>query len=259
MLVQGQYYRQIRWCESTPPLEGGVGSHTPVLRGVGVGCDQIEVVPLSTLGDVLDILKGKAICPMFYKPSARISAFFEAAMCRLGGTVASITAHQSSTAQGKSLTDKINTHGCYGNAIILRYPVAGSSRSAAHVFCVPIINAAGGVDGNPRQAFSDVYTIQEDLRAVSRILIHKIESDSLTQRNLQSFFLTIPHQEATTTITHHPKTKNPTIANRTKQTNKNYSKESLYHLKISSDSYKVYAKEKDHITLLMKCISSLHL
>ncbi|KAH9454649.1 hypothetical protein Pst134EB_014715 [Puccinia striiformis f. sp. tritici] len=125
---------------------------------------------------------------MFYKPSARISAFFEAAMCRLGGTVASITAHQSSTAQGKSLTDKINTHGCYGNAITLRYPVAGSSRSAAHVFCVPIINAAGGVDGNPRQAFSDVYTIQEDLRAVSRMRITLVD-DLKTGRTAHSLFI----------------------------------------------------------------------
>ncbi|KAI9621307.1 hypothetical protein H4Q26_015805 [Puccinia striiformis f. sp. tritici PST-130] len=65
-----------------------------------------------------------------------------------------------------------------------------------------------------------------------------------TQRNLRSSFLTIPHQEATTTIMHHPKTENPTILNRTKRTNQNYSKESLYHLKNSSDSYKIYAKEE---------------
>ncbi|KAH9472205.1 hypothetical protein Pst134EA_002828 [Puccinia striiformis f. sp. tritici] len=82
---------------------------------------------------VLDILKGKVICSMFYEPSIRTSASFEAAMCRLGGRVVSITADQSSTAKGESSADTIRTLGCYGDADNLRHPVAGSSRSAANV------------------------------------------------------------------------------------------------------------------------------
>ncbi|KAI9623523.1 hypothetical protein KEM48_009418 [Puccinia striiformis f. sp. tritici PST-130] len=87
--------------------------------------------------------------------------------------------------------------------------------------------------------------LERERTIVSRILIRKIASGSLTQRNLRSSFLTIPHQEATTTITHHPKPRiQRVILNRTKRTNQNYSKESLYHLKNSPDSYKVYAKEE---------------
>jgi carbamoyl-phosphate synthase/aspartate carbamoyltransferase len=100
---------------------------------------------------VLDILKGKVICSMFYEPSTRTSASFEAAMCRLGGRVVSISADQSSTAKGESLPDTIRTLGCYGDAIILRHPVAGSSRSAANVSPVPIINAGDGVGEHPTQ------------------------------------------------------------------------------------------------------------
>lgn len=100
---------------------------------------------------VLDVLKGKVICSMFYEPSTRTSASFEAAMCRLGGRVVSITADQSSTAKGESLVDTIRTLGCYGDAIILRHPVAGSSQTAANVSPVPIINAGDGVGEHPTQ------------------------------------------------------------------------------------------------------------
>ncbi|KAI7961452.1 hypothetical protein MJO28_001941 [Puccinia striiformis f. sp. tritici] len=120
---------------------------------------------------VLDILKGKVICSMFYEPSTRTSASFEAAMCRLGGRVVSITADQSSTAKGESLADTIRTLGCYGDAIILRHPVAGSSRSAANVSPVPIINAGDGVGEHPTQAFLDVYTIREELGTVNGLTI----------------------------------------------------------------------------------------
>jgi len=120
---------------------------------------------------VLDVLKGKVICSMFYEPSTRTSASFEAAMCRLGGRVVSTTADQSSTAKGESLVDTIRTLGCYGDAIILRHPVAGSSRTAANVSPVPIINAGDGVGEHPTQAFLDVYTIREELGTVNGLTI----------------------------------------------------------------------------------------
>ncbi|PLW19902.1 hypothetical protein PCANC_17259 [Puccinia coronata f. sp. avenae] len=120
---------------------------------------------------VLDVLKGKVICSMFYEPSTRTSASFEAAMCRLGGRVVSITADQSSTTKGESLADTIRTLGCYGDAIILRHPAAGSSRTAANVSPVPIINAGDGVGEHPTQAFLDVYTIREELGTVNGLTI----------------------------------------------------------------------------------------
>ncbi|CAH7671111.1 protein pyrABCN [Phakopsora pachyrhizi] len=120
---------------------------------------------------VLDILKGKVMCSMFYEPSTRTSASFEAAMNRLGGRVVSVSANKSSATKGESLEDTIRTLGCYGDAIILRHPAAGSSRTAAKVSPVPIINAGDGIGEHPTQAFLDVYTIREELGTVNGLTI----------------------------------------------------------------------------------------
>lgn len=120
---------------------------------------------------VLDILKGKVLCSIFYEPSTRTSASFDAAMCRLGGRVVSVSADQSSVTKGESLADTIRTLGCYGDAIVLRHPVAGSSQGAASVSPVPIINAGDGIGEHPTQAFLDVYTIREELGTVNGLTI----------------------------------------------------------------------------------------
>lgn len=120
---------------------------------------------------VLDILKGKVMCSMFYEPSTRTSASFEAAMSRLGGRVVSISANKSSAAKGESLEDTIRTLGCYGDAVVLRHPAAGSAQSAAKVSPVPIINAGDGIGEHPTQAFLDVYTIREELGTVNGLTI----------------------------------------------------------------------------------------
>ncbi|MBW0471021.1 hypothetical protein O181_010736 [Austropuccinia psidii MF-1] len=120
---------------------------------------------------VLDILKGKVMCSIFYEPSTRTSASFEAAINRLGGRVVSIYPEHSSTTKGETLSDTIRTLGCYGDAIVLRHPVAGSSQSAARVSSVPIINAGDGVGEHPTQAFLDVYTIREELGTVNGLTI----------------------------------------------------------------------------------------
>ncbi|PLW44902.1 hypothetical protein PCASD_09119 [Puccinia coronata f. sp. avenae] len=66
-----------------------------------------------------------------------------------------------STANGKGLADTIRTLGCYGNAIILRQPTAGSSQTAANVSSVPLINAG----------ILDVYSIREELGTVNGMTI----------------------------------------------------------------------------------------
>jgi len=77
--------------------------------------------------------------------------------------------------KGESLVDTIRTLGCYGDAIILRHPVAGSSRTAANVSPVPIINAGDGVGEHPTQAFLDVYTIREELGTVNGLTITMVD------------------------------------------------------------------------------------
>lgn len=100
---------------------------------------------------VLDILRGKVLCSAFYEPSTRTSSSFEAAMKRCGGEVVSITAERSSVSKGETLSDTIRTLACYGDAIVLRHPDAGSAQLAAKFSPVPVINGGDGVGEHPTQ------------------------------------------------------------------------------------------------------------
>ncbi len=120
---------------------------------------------------VLDILRGRLLCTMFFEPSTRTSASFDAAMQRLGGRTVAIATSYSSTQKGESLQDTIRTLGCYGDAIVLRHPDESSAETAAKFSPVPIINGGNGSVEHPTQAFLDLYTIREELGTVTGLTI----------------------------------------------------------------------------------------
>jgi len=115
----------------------------------------------------VDILRGKVLCTLFYEPSTRTSASFEAAMKRCGGEVVSVTADRSSVQKGETLQDTIRTLACYGDAIVLRHPDVGSAQLAAKYSPIPILNAGDGTGEHPTQALLDVYTIRSELGTVN--------------------------------------------------------------------------------------------
>ncbi len=119
----------------------------------------------------IEILKGRVLCTAFYEPSTRTSCSFDAAMCRLGGSVVSIDAATSSVTKGESLADTVRTLGCYSDAIVLRNPQVGSAQEAAKFSPVPVINAGDGIGEHPTQAFLDIYTIREELGTVNGLTI----------------------------------------------------------------------------------------
>jgi len=119
----------------------------------------------------LDILKGRVLCEMFYEPSTRTLASFDAAMKRLGGETVVINESHSSSQKGESLADTIRTLGCYGDAIVLRHPDEASASIAAKFSNVPIINAGNGAKEHPTQAFLDLFTIREELGTVNGLTI----------------------------------------------------------------------------------------
>lgn len=100
---------------------------------------------------ILDILKGKVLCTMFYEPSTRTSSSFDAAMKRCGGEVVAVNADTSSVLKGETLPDTIRTLGCYADAIVIRHPDVGSSQLAAKYSPVPVINAGDGIGEHPTQ------------------------------------------------------------------------------------------------------------
>ncbi|KAI0999263.1 hypothetical protein K3495_g8933 [Podosphaera aphanis] len=120
---------------------------------------------------VLSILKGRVLCTLFYEPSTRTSASFDAAMQRLGGRTVAISTSHSSTVKGESLPDTIRTLGCYADGIVLRHPDEGSAALAAKFSPVPIINGGNGSVEHPTQAFLDLFTIQEELGTVNGLTI----------------------------------------------------------------------------------------
>lgn len=120
---------------------------------------------------ILSILKGRLLCTMFYEPSTRTSASFDAAMQRLGGRTVAITTSHSSTVKGETLSDSIRTLGCYSDAIVLRHPEESSVDVAAKFSPVPIINGGNGSKEHPTQAFLDLFTIREELGTVTGLTI----------------------------------------------------------------------------------------
>ncbi|RHZ87337.1 hypothetical protein Glove_37g74 [Diversispora epigaea] len=119
----------------------------------------------------INLLQGRVMVTLFYEPSTRTSASFQAAMYRLGGRVVSINVEASSIVKGETLEDTIRTLGSYGDIIVLRHPEAGSAKTAAKFSPVPIINAGDGIGEHPSQAFLDVYTIREELGTVNGLTI----------------------------------------------------------------------------------------
>ena len=120
---------------------------------------------------VLDILKGRLLSLLFYEPSTRTSASFDAAMQRLGGRVQTITASASSAQKGETLQDTIRTLGCYSDALVVRHPDPSSADTAADFSPVPIFNAGNGSVEHPTQAFLDLFTIREELGTVNSLYI----------------------------------------------------------------------------------------
>lgn len=120
---------------------------------------------------VLDILKGRLLCTLFYEPSTRTSASFDAAMQRLGGRTLPIATSHSSTQKGETLQDTLRTVACYADAVILRHPDPASAAIAAKFSPVPVINGGNGSIEHPTQAFLDLFTIREELGTVTGITI----------------------------------------------------------------------------------------
>ena len=107
-----------------------------------------------------DACAHKLLATLFFEPSTRTRLSFEAAMQRLGGRVIGFSeAGSSSTAKGESLSDTVQTVGCYSDIIVMRHPKEGAPVVAARRAGVPIINAGDGAHNHPTQTLTDLLTI----------------------------------------------------------------------------------------------------
>ena len=109
----------------------------------------------------VDICKGKKLATLFFEPSTRTRLSFEAAMLELGGSVLGFSAAgSSSAAKGESVSDTVETVGCYADIIAMRHPKEGAPIVAAQRTTVPIINGGDGGHFHPTQTLTDLLTIK---------------------------------------------------------------------------------------------------
>lgn len=120
-----------------------------------------------------DEYRSQLMATLFYEPSTRTRFSFEAAMHRLGGRVISTenAAEFSSVAKGETLEDTIRIMNGYVDVIVLRHSEVGTSKRAAAVSRVPIINAGDGVGQHPTQALLDLYTIHKEIGSIDGLKI----------------------------------------------------------------------------------------
>lgn len=120
----------------------------------------------------LRILAGTVNTLLFYEPSTRTRASFQAAINQLGGDAIVVTDPQnySSVAKGETFTDTIRTFEAYGDTIILRHPTIGSAIKAAETArYIPIINAGDGPGEHPTQTLLDLFTIWDHHKRLTRL------------------------------------------------------------------------------------------
>ena len=122
--------------------------------------------------DYADVCRRKKLATLFFEPSTRTRLSFEAAMLDLGGSVLGFSeAASSSAAKGESVSDTVQTVGCYADIIAMRHPKEGAPLLASRRSTVPIINAGDGGHCHPTQTLTDLLTIRREKGRLSGLTI----------------------------------------------------------------------------------------
>lgn len=119
-----------------------------------------------------DCFRNQVLAALFFEPSTRTRLSFESAACRSGGKVIGFSdAGATSVKKGESFYDTIRTVEGYCDVIVIRHKLEGTSRLAADIASVPIINAGDGANQHPTQTFLDLFTIQEQMGTLDGLKI----------------------------------------------------------------------------------------
>ena len=127
---------------------------------------------LDGLRHVDPALAGRTVALLLYGQATLAGAAFGAAVQTLGGRVIEVEGRErpATGEDGGSLHDTVKTVACYADAIVLRHPRPGATQEAALAADAlrlamgrptPIISAGGGMEEDPAQAITDLYTIKQ--------------------------------------------------------------------------------------------------
>ncbi len=118
------------------------------------------------------VCDGKILATLFFEPSTRTRLSFESAMLSLGGNVIGFSdAKSSSTAKGESVSDTVQTVGCYADIIAMRHPKEGAPLVASRTAGVPVINAGDGSHNHPTQTLTDLLTIYREKGTLENLTV----------------------------------------------------------------------------------------
>lgn len=123
-------------------------------------------------GEHNECFKNKVLAALFFEPSTRTRLSFESAACQSGGKVIGFADPElTSIKKGESFCDTIKTIEGYCHVIVIRHKLEGTSRLAADISTVPIINAGDGANQHPTQTLLDLFTIQEEMKTLNGLKI----------------------------------------------------------------------------------------
>ncbi|WP_447927571.1 aspartate carbamoyltransferase [Vreelandella sp. EE27] len=130
-----------------------------------------QMEPIASRQQVTRVLEGAVLGNLFFEASTRTRVSFNAAFCRLGGSVCDTTGFTfSSMAKGESLYDTSRVMSGYCDAIVMRHPDQGSVAEFAEATNVPVINGGDGPGEHPSQALLDLYTIDKEFQRLGKTL-----------------------------------------------------------------------------------------
>lgn len=106
------------------------------------------------------IAQGKIASLLFFEPSTRTEQSFKSASQKIGmGVIGFNDLTVTSINKGETFEDTLRVMEAYSDVIVIRHPQGGSSKVAADVVEIPVINAGDGPNQHPTQTMLDLYTI----------------------------------------------------------------------------------------------------
>lgn len=142
----------------------------------------------------LPLLKGKILANFFMEPSTRTATSFHAAMLRLGGSVVTLNAENSSVQKGETLEDTVRMLESYADVMAMRHPTQGAADVAASVLKnLPLLNAGDGGGEHPTQALLDLFTIHSKFGSLNEPLTITLLGDLKFGRTVHSLSQMMSH------------------------------------------------------------------
>jgi aspartate carbamoyltransferase catalytic subunit len=107
-------------------------------------------------------LDGVTVCNAFFENSTRTRLSFELAERRMGATVVSFSATDSSTAKGETLLDTMKVIEAMGvDMVVVRHASSGAAAYLANHLQGSVINAGDGTHEHPTQGLLDLLTLRQ--------------------------------------------------------------------------------------------------